>query len=129
MWLHAFVDVKRKKFATKSGIYSRLKMIRKRYRVTFLKLLEDEIFWDHIKCQQWQQSLKTIFPEEIEAGVEIQIIQKWHQTLNDYFRQRPSALLNHLAESHQGYLNVDPKTIAMWSIILPALAADSRFCC
>jgi hypothetical protein len=125
--LHAFVDVKRENFVERKKIYSHLSDIPKKTRVLFLKILEDEILWDQTDCEFSKQAMQEVYPEEIKAGVEHSVVQEWHQTMINYFNQRPSVFLMNLAAENKGFLKADAKTVEEWSRILPEYAADPFF--
>lgn len=125
--LHAFVDVKREKFVEKNKIYSHLNMISKKDRVLFLKMLEDEIYWDRTDCQFAQVSLSRIYAEEVKTGLKDEEIERWHQTMIDYFKQRPSDFLLALSEEGKGFLKADAATVKEWCVLLPLFAKDPYF--
>jgi hypothetical protein len=126
MRLHVFVDEKREKFLDKYGAISQLKEIDKEHRVLFLKMVEDEILWDNCEWNQIIEMLQTIYPQQL-LWVDQDTAEKWHQEMIFYFRQRPSVLLQQLAENNQGFLKVKPKTIQKWAEIFPVYVNDPYF--
>ena len=127
MRLHSLVDEVREKYVKQSSVLEHLQSIPKNVRVSFLKLLEDEILWDYVHCQQVVELLHIDYPQEIKAGVDRQVAQKWHKKLINYFGQRPSEFLKHLAAEGKGFLNANHATVVEWSKLLPQYAANPRY--
>jgi hypothetical protein len=126
MRLHVFVDEQRCKFLDKYGAESKLKAIDKEHRVFFLKMVEDEILWNDCEWSQIVEMLQITYPEQL-LWVDQSTAEKWHQEMIFYFHQRPSVLLQFLAEQNQGFLKVKPQTIKKWAEIFSEYAQDPYF--
>ncbi len=127
MRLHVYLDETREKFVKDSKIEKELTAIPKKYRVLFLKVLEDEIYWNQVDTQLAQNALAIIHDQEIEAGVDEETVLAWHRSLTDYFDQRPSLFFKQLALEGKGFLQADAETIAQWAQILPSYALNRTF--
>lgn len=95
MLFHNLVDITRiQHFETL--FYNRLEtdQFTKNYILLFplaMKSIEDVILYD--KANNWQEIITyfdSILPEEIALCTDQNILKKWHQTLQNYFRQLPS---------------------------------------
>jgi hypothetical protein len=127
MRVHAYLDVEREKVVKRTKISSQLSAIPKELRVLFLKTLEDEILWEQVRSQQVLQALVVVYPEEIEEGVTDETAIEWHETLIDYFNQKPSLFLQYRASQGLGFLKADHKTIEEWSRLIPLYAKKPVF--
>lgn len=127
MRVHAYLDIEREKVVKYTKISSHLSSIPKHLRVLFLKTLEDEILWDNIDCQQAQQALIAVYPEELDEGVSEKTANEWHETMIDYLNQKPSEFLRERALKGKGFLNADRDTIEEWSRLMPVYAKKSVF--
>lgn len=127
MRLHSFVDEVREKFIQKSKIMDHLHSIPKNVRVLFLKVLEDEILWDQVYCQNVVEALDINYPQEVEAGVDLITAQKWHKELINYFSQRPSEFFKLLSAEGKGFLKANHATVAKWANILPLYAKNPHY--
>lgn len=127
MRVHVFLDIKRKSFVAKSHLFDAFTDIPKKNHMFFLKLLEDEIYWNRIDTQLILNSLPTTLIEEVEQGVDKETVEKWHLSLMKYFKQKPSTYLKILSENGEGFLSVDAETIKCWAEVLPIYAKKQIF--
>jgi len=123
---HSYVDEKRERFAYRSHIYDVIKPVPIEYRATYLKLLEDEIIWDHVDRMDVILNLFHFSPDEKMATINEWDIFKWHVWLMLYFQHRPSEHLMSLAQDHKGWQNIPAEVIANWAVQLPAQVKDER---
>lgn len=124
--LHAFVDEKREELVVKRGIYDYLKSYSDEHLATLLKLIEDEILFEFTNALFLKSCLKSFVEEEIASGISTKNLERWHLSLSFYFNQRPSELLVRLRNLNKGLFDIPVETVALWSEILPTLAASKE---
>jgi hypothetical protein len=57
-----------------------------------VKLLEDELYYESIKnWHEYIEYLNEILTDEINIGVNINDVRRWHNLLNDYFQKKPNS--------------------------------------
>lgn len=125
--LHSYVDEQREAFVKKYKIKKRLKGIPKKRRVLFLKVLEDEILWDRLQTERALLAMEKIYKEEIAAGADLPTIEKWHQEMDLYFRQRPSMLLQSLAREEKPFISLNAQEVSAWACLIPLYAREEVF--
>ncbi len=85
---HSILDIAREKFIIANDVYSLCPKLK--YVTESLKILEDEIFYQHVK--NWNEYigyLNKILPNETDFGIAEKDIQKWHTLLRQYFQKQP----------------------------------------
>jgi hypothetical protein len=86
---HSILDIAREKFIVANNVYSLCP--ESKYITQSLKLLEDEIFYQHIEdWNEYIDYLNEILPDEINFGVAKSDIKKWHLLLQQYFLKQPN---------------------------------------
>lgn len=123
--LHAFVDEEREKVTKRWNIYEHLNHIPgQKYKTTFLKLLEDEIFFQKQAWALVKNALEVVDENEKQYKISDENLIKWHELLIKAFTESPSEHLRTLAKRDKYMFDVPPKVIRRWSKILPKLAKD-----
>ena len=85
---HSILDIARERFIITNGTY--LLCPESKYIIQSLKILEDEIFYQHVK--DWNiyvDYLNEILPNERDYEVAEKDLQKWHFLLKQYFQSQP----------------------------------------
>lgn len=119
--LHCYVDEQREKWVVEWGVYDLLVDLPSSQRGSFLKLVEDEILYD--RDHHEKLSSFFLFPqEELESGISMGALVKWHALLAGYFRTAPSGQLRDLKRLKQGVFHVSPEVVAAWADALPEVA-------
>lgn len=86
---HSILDIAREKFIIENSLYSLCP--ESKYTIVSVKLLEDELYYKKIaNWHKYTDYLKEILTEEINIGVDINDIRKWHNLLSNYFRIKPN---------------------------------------
>lgn len=87
---HSLLDGIREKFIISKDIYSLYP--KSKYTAEWpLKLLEDEILYNHVdNWSEFIDFLNEILPEETSFGIDEADIKKWHKILQKYFSQKPT---------------------------------------
>jgi len=86
---HSILDIAREKFIVANDIYSLCP--KSKYITESLKILEDEIFYQHVKnWSEYIEYLNEILPNETDFGVDEKDVQKWHSLLQQYFQKQPN---------------------------------------
>lgn len=86
---HSILDIAREKFIVENSLYSLCP--ESKYITVSVKLLEDELHYKKItNWNNYVDYLKEILTEEINIGVDINDVQKWHNLLSNYFRTKPN---------------------------------------
>ena len=119
MRLHAWIDEIREQFAVQCNVYALIEEIGGAHRATLLKLVEDEILYED---NTFPLLLTGFAEEELNFGIPLETVQKWHFFLKTYLRNRPSTLLQELSEKDLPLFNVPSPIIKEWSKQLPLLA-------
>jgi len=85
---HSILDHTREKFIVENDTYSLCP--ESKYITQSLKILEDEIFYQHVKdWTVYTEYLNEILQVEIDYGVAEKDLKKWHSLLQQYFQQQP----------------------------------------
>jgi hypothetical protein len=125
--LHAFVDIEREKLIAKWNIYDKLKDFpEKKYKTTFLKLLEDEILYPRRDWSDIKQYLAIIHPEERILNITDESIEKWHANQLMAFSAKPSDNLRMLAKMHKHFAGVPSEILLQWADLLPKYAENKE---
>lgn len=85
---HSILDSNREKYILASGIYSLCP--ESKYLTQSLKMLEDKLFYRHIK--NWQEYINyfnKILHYETDLRVAKKDIKRWHLLLQQYFQKQP----------------------------------------
>jgi len=86
---HSILDIAREKYIVENDTYSLCP--KSEYATTSLKLLEDELYYVSItNWSEYIEYLKEISTDEINIGININDVKKWHNLLNCYFQTKPS---------------------------------------
>ncbi len=86
---HSILDIAREKFIVANNVYSLCP--KSKYITQSLKLLEDEIFYQHIEnWNEYIDYLNEILSSEINFEVSKKDIKKWHLLLQQYFLKQPN---------------------------------------
>jgi len=86
---HSILDHAREKFIVENDTYSLCP--ESKYITQSLKILEDEIFYQHIK--DWDiyvDYLNEILLSERDYGIVEKDLEKWHSLLQQYFKKQPN---------------------------------------
>ncbi len=85
---HSILDIAREKFIVANDAYSFCP--KSGYIGTSLKILEDEIFYQHINdWNMYIDYLNDILQNEENFGIAKNDIQRWHKILQKYFERQP----------------------------------------
>lgn len=127
MILHSVIDEIREKIVVDSRIYEILNEIESPHLTTLLKLVEDEILWDHFDGKRYLPFLKNIIEAEVATGIPCDTIRKWHFFLGYYLGNKPSQMLYSLALMDRPFLNVPVDVVQRWAFLVPQLAENKVF--
>jgi hypothetical protein len=86
---HSILDHARENFIVENDTYSLCP--KSKYITQSLKILEDEIFYQHVK--DWTvyiEYLNEILHIEKDYGIAERDLKKWHSLLQQYFQQQPN---------------------------------------
>ena len=85
---HSILDHAREKFIVENDTYSLCP--ESKYITQSLKILEDEIFYQHVKdWTVYAEYLNEILQVERDYGIAEKDLKKWHSLLQQYFQQQP----------------------------------------
>lgn len=124
--LHVWVDETRCRLIKELRIMDQLVSVPKEHKVTFLKLLEDEIL-----CQEndWTYICYDLDQFVPKMGYDYQVLKRtliqWNVLLKFYFRHTPSELLARFSLSNQGILTIPPYLIQQWSDLIVRLSNEA----
>jgi hypothetical protein len=121
-YFHCFVDELRRSLVKEWNIYESIRPFSHGYTPTLLKLIEDEIIFDHVEIDIMQALLATAPTKSLPLTVSSDAMERWHTTLVHYFSNRPSILLSELAQHNKGYTKVPASIIKEWALHMPSLA-------
>lgn len=86
---HSILDLAREKFIVENDTYSLCP--ESKYITQSLKILEDEIFYQHVKNWSiYTEYFNEILQFERDYGITEKDLNKWHLLLQQYFQQQPS---------------------------------------
>ena len=86
---HSIVDLARESFIVENNIYSLCP--ESKYITQSLKILEDEIFYHHIKDWTiYTNYFQKILSSERNYGIAETDLKKWHTSLCQYFQKEPN---------------------------------------
>ena len=85
---HSILDHVREKLIVENDLYSLCP--ESKYITQSLKILEDEIFYQHVKDWTiYTEYLNEILQAEKDYGVAEKDLKKWHSLLQQYFQKQP----------------------------------------
>ena len=85
---HSILDHARENFIVENDTYSLCP--ESKYITQSLKILEDEIFYQHVKdWSMYLDYLNEILPIERNYGIAEKDLAKWHSLLQQYFQKQP----------------------------------------
>lgn len=128
--LHSYIDEERAQFIQQKGVYDILMQrfkVPKEHIASFLKFLEDELFYAQLNSEKTCAALLSLDKEEKNSQIELPTLKKWHALLGLYFSQKPSETFADLAILKRGYFGVSAEECARWSTLLPTLAKEKFF--
>lgn len=114
---HSYVDWVREDFVADQKMYHQLNESGNTHPHSLflkLKLLEDEAVYYSYNWQEWCETLKEIHPQELEWGMKLETIRKWHNLLSVCFSNPPSTIIFLLSITNASYLNVPSNEIKHW---------------
>ena len=86
---HSILDHARENFIVENDTYSLCP--ESKYITQSLKILEDEIFYQHVKdWSMYLDYLNEILPIERNYGIAEKDLAKWHSLLQRYFQKQPN---------------------------------------
>lgn len=115
---HSYVDWVREDFVIENEMYRLLGTLSEDPQEMLylkLKLLEDEIVYPKRNWKEWVEALQEIHPEELNWGMELETIRKWHFLLTMCLTHPPSALIFLLTLANVSYLNIPAEQLAGWN--------------
>ncbi len=124
--LHCWVDEVRDSFVEEEGLYDDLEGLPMAHRSTFIKLLEDEIYYDQWNWSEARRCILGMMPQELTAELEADKVSEWYQLVRLYLSQRPSKLMHRMASSGKSYRGITHDVFALWMVRLPKLAKDPK---
>ncbi len=116
---HCYVDEQREQYVVENQIYAKTIPYSSDFYFTYLKLAEDELLFDKYNWYDVCLALQTIYPEELNWGIQEKIVVKWHKLLTLVFVNPPTSLLNTCALCNQGMLGVSAPEVKVWNRTLP----------
>jgi hypothetical protein len=122
---HVYVDHIREDFVADYKMYEKLGDMRpEQQQIIFLKLklMEDEVVFPASHWQEWCDALLEINPEELNWGMDLSTIRKWHNLLTICFTNPPSTIMFLLSMSNASHFKIPQEEIANWSIVLKPTA-------
>lgn len=126
--LHSLVDELRNQVIQESGIYGLLQdYVDLEHRETFLKLIEDEVLWEHCEGRKYIPYLMTTLDVECDKEVSHEAVERWHGFIMLYLQAPPSQSIQNLASMNSGFLDIPPDVLARWSTWIPELAREPIF--
>lgn len=115
---HCYVDWVREDFVAMQKMYDQLgDLCPEQQQIIFLKLklMEDEVVFTREDWTEWCRALKENYPEELNFGVTLPTVQKWHNILDVCFTNPPSTLIFLLSISNVSVLNIPSDSIIKWN--------------
>lgn len=86
---HSILDHVREKFIVENNAYALCP--ESKYITQSLKILEDEIFYQHVKdWSMYMDYFNEILQVERDYGIAEKDLNKWHILLQQYFQEKPS---------------------------------------
>lgn len=127
MIFHSVIDELREKVVMDSGIYSILEDVESDYLATLLKLVEDEILWEFYDGKKVFPFVKDVIEEELQTGIDPEMLKKWHGFLGYYLGSKPSQMLYSLALMDRPFFEIPVEKVERWVFLLPHLAENTAF--
>lgn len=124
---HCFVDETRESYIKKRGIIKSLSAVKSSERVGFLKLLEDEIYWERADKACVEEALSFVWEEGLEFGVSKKGEASWRSGLLEYFAAPPSLFLEKRIAEGRGFAKRSSETLVSWQPKLVKLASNRSF--
>ncbi len=88
--LHCYIDQLRRSFFKETGIYELCPEGNHMHIVHATKIVQDKLHYDEVK--NWEEIISyfdTVLQEELDFGIDKDIVEKWHLTLQRYFSKEP----------------------------------------
>jgi hypothetical protein len=116
IYAHSWVDLQRSAFLRRSGVFDYIPS--DPITNSALKLVEDQIVYE--KITNWQEIISmydVILPEEVKL-VPIDIVERWHKGLKDYFKRRPdSRIIAEMIDHYTVYSSIKKRVLKEIKII------------
>lgn len=126
---HAWLDDHREEFVINYGIYNKISEHPKKYKSRLLKIIEDELYWEHLDIEQTRKALSSkITKYEKSQGISNKHLRQWRDVLVFYFKTKPSVTFINPEKVNKKLLtNFPNKEIWDLSAILKNASKDLEF--
>jgi hypothetical protein len=129
MKFHCYVDRVREEFVRRQKIYEDLgNADPEQQHIIFLKLklMEDEVVFDCYNWQEWRDVLQEVHSEELNWGMGLTTVRKWHNLLNICLTNPPSTIIFLLSITNASFLNIPSSAISEWNRVLKSTAHSAN---
>ncbi|MCH9613658.1 MAG: hypothetical protein SP1CHLAM54_06630 [Chlamydiia bacterium] len=116
--LHCLIDEVREAYAVESGVFDAFTNIDPKHMHLYLKMLEDESFYDLIDQGAIGNMVYYVHDSEEFGLVSYNTLKTWHRVLGQYFSMRPSTILRRLRQFSLGFFGIPKEEVAVWSYSL-----------
>ncbi len=130
---HSYVDEQRIKIVQKANIWDHLKNIPGHpgrssnfSKDSFLKIIEDELYYNTLDAHHTMATLKSCHKEEETFTIPYYTIRAWHRNLRSYFRQSPLALLKKRIRTKRGYFEWSPARVKECYHLMKSYTQDEK---
>lgn len=116
--LHCFIDDIRASYVKESKIFDVFTKIDPQHVDLYLKMIEDETYYDHIDQGAINTMVYYVHESEECDLVSYNTLKTWHRVLGQYLSMRPSTILRRLRQFSLGFFGIPKEEVAVWSYSL-----------
>lgn len=127
---HSYVDWVREDYVLEKGMYTLLEAMNGGEPLELLclklKLLEDELVYTQCDRSAWIAALQDVHSDELNYGMGLSTIRKWHILQTMSFTNQPSTLIFLLNISGRSIFNIPQEYLLEWHKTFRDIAQDKR---
>lgn len=128
MKYHSWVDIERNHYVESTNIKSKIpESVDPILHHSYLKLVEEELVYKKMDWNDCCIYLYDISPEELDYGMDKEIILRWHGMLTLFFKSSPATALSMLSFFGGSTSFISREEASKWSTTLPISADDPLF--
>lgn len=113
--LHSLINTHREQFVEASQILDVFEPIASENIPLYLKIIEDDRFYETIDSQAISNRVYSVHPSEDFGQVPYHALKTWHRVLGQYFSMRPSTIMRRLRQFNLGFFGVPYEEVSIWS--------------